>query len=130
MAGKIIADTLEHSTAGSITTNYVVDGSAKVWCNWDGTGTPSIRDGLNSASLTDNGTADIEVNYTSNMANGNYSCVAAGKYTGTGTGIGFGFKNSATPLTASRVQTYAAPDYSASTADNPYSCIAVFGDLA
>ena len=31
MAGKIIADTLEHSTAGSIATNYVVEGSAKAW---------------------------------------------------------------------------------------------------
>ena len=29
MAGKIVADTLEHSTAGSIATNYVVDGSSK-----------------------------------------------------------------------------------------------------
>ena len=31
--GKIVADTLEHSTAGSIATNYVVEGSAKAWCN-------------------------------------------------------------------------------------------------
>jgi hypothetical protein len=29
MAGKIVADTLEHSTAGSIATNYVVEGSAQ-----------------------------------------------------------------------------------------------------
>ena len=32
MAGKIIADTLEHSTAGSVDRNqYVVNGSAKAW---------------------------------------------------------------------------------------------------
>ena len=31
MAGKIVADTLEHSTAGSIATNYVVEGSLKAW---------------------------------------------------------------------------------------------------
>ena len=31
MAGKIIADTLEHSTAGSVTTDYVVDGTIKCW---------------------------------------------------------------------------------------------------
>jgi hypothetical protein len=29
MAGTIVADTLTHSTAGSIATNYVVEGSAK-----------------------------------------------------------------------------------------------------
>ena len=29
--GKIKADTLEHSTAGSLDTQYVVNGSAKAW---------------------------------------------------------------------------------------------------
>ena len=29
--GKIKADTLEHSTAGSLDTKFVVKGSAKVW---------------------------------------------------------------------------------------------------
>jgi hypothetical protein len=33
MAGTIIADTLTHSTAGSVTTDYVVNGSAKAWAN-------------------------------------------------------------------------------------------------
>jgi hypothetical protein len=31
MAGKIIADQIEHSTAGSLNTSYVVQGSAKAW---------------------------------------------------------------------------------------------------
>ena len=38
MAGKIVADTLEHSTAGSIATNYVVEGSetlAYIGWNWN-----------------------------------------------------------------------------------------------
>ena len=48
--GKIKADTLEHSTSGSVDTQYVVSGSAKQWVNLDGTGTcllytsPSPRD--------------------------------------------------------------------------------------
>jgi hypothetical protein len=41
MAGKIIADQIEHSTAGSLDTSYVVNGSAKAWVNFDGTGTPA-----------------------------------------------------------------------------------------
>jgi len=114
----------------TVGTSYVVNGSGKVWCNWDGTGTPSIRGSLNASSLTDNGTANIQVNFTSNMANGNYSCTAAGKYTGAGTGVGFGFSNVTTPLAVGSVQTYAPPDYSQSVVDNPYSCIAAHGDLA
>ena len=35
MAGKIIADTLEHSTAGSVDTQYVVNGSAKAYAHYD-----------------------------------------------------------------------------------------------
>jgi hypothetical protein len=112
------------------TASRPVSGVAAAWCNWDGTGTPSIRDSVNSASLTDNGTGDIQVNFTSNMANGNYSCTAAGKYTGAGTGVGFGFRNVTTPLAAGSVQTFAPPDFSQSAVDNPYSCIAVHGDLA
>ena len=50
MAGKIIADTLEHSTAGSIATNYVVNGSAKAWVNFNGTGYP-VSDSLNTSSV-------------------------------------------------------------------------------
>ena len=35
--GKIKADTLEHSTSGSVDTKYVVEGSAKAWNSFDGT---------------------------------------------------------------------------------------------
>ena len=56
MAGKIVADTLEHSTAGSLDTQYVVNGSAKAWMNLNGTGTIATRDTLNISSVTDNGT--------------------------------------------------------------------------
>ena len=73
MAGKIVADTLEHSTAGSVTTDYVVNGSAKAWVNFNGTGTIATRDSLNVASLTDNGTGNYTVTFSSAIANSNYS---------------------------------------------------------
>jgi hypothetical protein len=56
MAGKIIADTLEHSTAGSLDTSYVVNGSAKAWVSINST-SPAIRGSLNASSLTDEGSA-------------------------------------------------------------------------
>ena len=65
MAGTIIADTLTHSTAGSVTTDYVVNGSAKAWVNFNGTGTIASQDSLNLSSLTDNGSG----NYTSTFSN-------------------------------------------------------------
>ena len=73
MAGKIIADTLEHSTAGTVDTQFVVNGSAKSWCNFDGENTIAIRDSLNVASLTDDGTGDYRTNFSSSMSNANFS---------------------------------------------------------
>jgi len=72
MAGKIVADTLEHSTAGSIATNYVVEGSAKAWVNFNGTGTPAIRDSLNFSSITDSGTGNGDTNFTNSFASSDF----------------------------------------------------------
>ena len=66
MAGKIVADTLEHSTAGSIATSYVVDGSAKAWLGADGNATH--LDTLNFSSSSDDGTGIYTHTLTSSMA--------------------------------------------------------------
>jgi len=67
MAGKIIADQIEHSTAGSLDTQYVVNGSEKVWVNFNGTGTVAIRDSLNTSSITDVSTGRYRPNYTNSF---------------------------------------------------------------
>lgn len=64
--GKIKADTLEHSTAGSLDTQYVVKGSAKVWLVQSQNTT--INDSLNVSSLTDNAVGDCSFSFTSSMA--------------------------------------------------------------
>ena len=78
MAGTIIADTLTHSTAGSVTTDYVVNGSAKAWINFDGTGTISTRDSLNVSSISDEGTGYYQYDFTNAMSNANYSASGTG----------------------------------------------------
>ena len=69
----IIATTLSNGSV-SVPTATVVNGSAKAWVNFNGTGTKAIRDSLNVASLTDNGTGDYTVNFTAAMNNANYNC--------------------------------------------------------
>mgnify|MGYP003112442484 CR=1 FL=1 len=66
MAGKIVADQLEHSTAGSIDTQFVVNGSAKVWIDIP-LGSASINDSFNVSSLDDDGTGLFGVNLTSSF---------------------------------------------------------------
>jgi hypothetical protein len=76
MAGTIIADTLTHSTAGSVTTDYVVNGSAKAWADFKGDGTVSLNDSFNVSSLDDDGTGDYSLNFTSAMNSVNFCCTA------------------------------------------------------
>jgi len=76
MAGKIIADQIEHSTAGSLDTSYVVNGSAKAWVNFNGTGTIATRDSLNVSGLTDNGTGNYTVDFTNALSSANFSALA------------------------------------------------------
>jgi len=81
MAGKIVADTLEHSTAGSIATNYVVDGSAKSWTSINQS-TPAIIQSLNTASITDSGVGIIDPNFTNNMNAVGWCSIASLRNTG------------------------------------------------
>lgn len=66
--------------AGSKTvpTDTVVDGSAKAWVNFNGTGTVAIRRAFNVSSITDNGTGDYTVNFTNAMVDANYTPVCFG----------------------------------------------------
>ena len=78
MAGKIIADTLEHSTAGSLDTSYVVNGSAKAWVNFDGTASGAAsRDSFNISGMTDVNTGKYTASYVNSMSNGTYAFTTA-----------------------------------------------------
>ncbi|REJ63738.1 MAG: hypothetical protein DWQ21_02170 [Bacteroidetes bacterium] len=78
--GTLKADTLTHSTAGSLATNFVVNGSAKHWVHFNGQGTIAIYSGgsLNTSSLSDTGTGDYSVNLTSAMSGGDSCYIDAG----------------------------------------------------
>jgi hypothetical protein len=45
----------------------------RAWVNFDGTGTVAIRASGNVTSITDNGTGDYTVNFTTAMVDANYS---------------------------------------------------------
>jgi hypothetical protein len=51
----------------------VIDGLAKAWVNFNGTSTVAIRASYNVSSITDNGTGDYTVNFTTAMEDANYA---------------------------------------------------------
>ena len=54
-------------------TNITIANGAKVWVNFNGTGTVAIRASFNVSSITDNGTGDYTVNFTNAMTDANYA---------------------------------------------------------
>jgi len=67
------------NVAGTQSTDVlnVINGSAKAWVNFNGTGTVAIRQAYNVSSITDNGAGDYTVNYTNAFADSNY-CATVG----------------------------------------------------
>ncbi len=51
--------------------------ACKAWVNFNGTGTVAVRASYNVSSITDNGVGDYTVNFTTAMADANYSAVGS-----------------------------------------------------
>ena len=97
MASQLKVDTLTGvTTAGSIdvtgegnsTTTNLQQGLNKSWVNFNGTGTISTRDSFNVSGLTDNGTGDYTISFSSSKANINYTIVSGDFFYGIGTDDG------------------------------------------
>lgn len=72
-----------NSGYGSVATAY----GCRAWVNFNGTGTVAIRGSANVTSITDNGTGDYTVNFTTAMPDVNYSVVQSANYNQTTTKI-------------------------------------------
>lgn len=60
------------------TTGGVEVYTAKAWVNFNGTGTVAIRQSGNVASITDSGTGDYNVNFTSAFVDASYAASGTG----------------------------------------------------
>lgn len=118
-------NTLENAAGSkSVPVNTLVDGSAKAWVNFNGTGTVAMRAAFNVSSITDNSTGDYTVNFTTAMPDANY---AVGGFGGQNLDGGYiQLSTSAAPTTsACRITTGSIPGVH-SARDMAYVCVAVF----
>ena len=127
--GTLKADTLTHSTAGSLATNYVVNGSSKAWVNYNGTGTPAARDSLNLSSITDHGTGDHSTNFSSSLSSGDYVCSSSVINTTTN-GMTQLSGAAAFSMTGSAFRTALLRNPSGTAKDPEFCLFSFFGDLA
>jgi len=84
-----------NSGYGSVATAY----GCRAWVNFNGTGTVAIRGSGNVSSITDNGTGDYTVNFTTAMPDGNYGFYIGSKQDQAGVG-GLAFPTNGTPTGA------------------------------
>jgi hypothetical protein len=123
----IIASNVSDGTL-SIPTTYVTNGSAKAWVNFNGTGTIAVRDSLNVSSLTDNGTANYNVNLTSNFSAADYAITGSGIGDSTSTNRADCAVGSLTASTVSSMNI--SPRNSGSAVDPTHVNVVAVGDLA
>ena len=107
-----------NSGYGSVATAY----GCRAWVNFNGTGTVAIRASGNVTSITDNGTGDYTVNFTTAMPDANYSTCGTSRASGISNGMTIGTISTAT----SNVRVNTTSGSANSALDTPEVCVAVF----
>jgi len=99
----------------------------RVWVNFNGTGTVAIRDSFNCNSITDNGTGDYTVNFTTALPSANYAVSGTGTMRTADAATQYISISLATAHTASlvRIKTFNA---SGAVEDFTTTCVLVHGD--
>ena len=112
----------------TVGTEYVVNGSAKAWVNFNGTGTAAIRDSLNMSSLTDNGTGSYTLTYTNNLTGVFNSILACSQSGGSITLRAMTYDTASS--SGFNMGTYIDSGSTQSAYDNTLNDAMTFGDLA
>jgi hypothetical protein len=99
--------------------------AARAWVNFNGTGTPAIRASGNVSSITDNGTGDYTVNFTTAMPDADYSVTTSGfESQGSYVTSGFGIRSGTAPTTSS--VRGSCVSYAGSYVDPTYVLVVIF----
>ena len=98
--------------------------AARAWVNFNGTGTVAIRASGNVSSITDNGTGDYTVNFTTAMPDVNYSVVTGGTRSDGVQSTILGLISSITAPSTTVVRLLNKDD-SGVTNDALYACVAI-----
>ena len=101
--------------------------ACKAWVNFNGTGTVAIREQYNVSNITDNGTGDYTVNFTTAMPDANYSAVYGSQYSTT-TIAGMVCETTGTTRTVSSLQIRTSNSAGATATDLPQVQVAIFSN--
>jgi len=123
-------DTIQNRSGGTVT--LTKQSAAKMYINFNGTGTVAIRDDLNISSLVDLGPGDYQLNYTTSFLNINYVMNYGQKNETSGRiQVNGGGANQADPTTSrSEIMAYREHSSLAGSFDPQFIYVTGYGDLA
>jgi hypothetical protein len=126
----LVAQTISNGTVSTSSEN-VIQGSAKAWVNFNGTGTVAIRASYNVSSITDNGTGDYTINFTNALADANYcvicNSVLSTTISATGSAGAYGtFAAGASTKTTSAIRTLFGNSSSGNATDTAEANVVIF----
>lgn len=116
--------------ADRITNALNASGSAPIyacraWVNFNGTGTVAINASGNVSSITDNGTGDYTINFTTEMPDANYSAIGMCRRTATNSDSNVSYTQGVAP-TASALSVQTSPASTFSLEDMDIVAVSVF----
>jgi uncharacterized protein (AIM24 family) len=115
-----------NSGYGSAATAY----GCRAWVNFNGTGTVAIRASGNVSSITDNGTGDYTVNFSTSMPDANYSASISGSTQSNGATVSFPalspYGSPAAPTTSAGRVGGIGSGGNGAQADIPYVFVSIF----
>ena len=95
----------------------------RAWVNFNGTGTVAIRGSFNVSSITDNGTGNYTVNFTTALPDANYSVVGGAGNAASGSRVVIPFYSTAPSSSAAQV---VVQNSAFTSTDTEYVNVAVF----
>jgi hypothetical protein len=127
----VVVGTIQSNTSSPViftnSSSTEIGTLCRAFCNFNGTGTVAIRASFNVSSITDNGTGDYTVNFTTAMPDANYSATALLDNTASNSG--------AVIVAATQTGTFATSSIrilsrnagaAASPSDSASVCVAIF----
>ncbi len=129
-AGATSSDALVATSAGITQQGGYPSFTCRAWVNFNGTGTVAIRASGNVSSITDNGTGDYTVNFTTAMSDANYNYVCAGSVNdGTANNLTLfvgGYRGASPTTTALRISTTYVTSGAYASIDSGIVNVAIF----
>jgi hypothetical protein len=131
--GKIVADQIQHSSEGTVGTQYVVSGSAKALLVYDNTGTATTLNSLNISSVNDFAVGQLTPTFSNSFSDTNYTYAGAAYCGGGGSAINPAMAAStygSAPAITSSAVSLAYEDVDGAYTDYDKNTVIFHGDLA